>query len=374
MKDSYSGGCFLPGPENKRKIGKVNLENRQIILVTNDETYNLDVSKVKIKVGGASDRIVFFSEKDDGLVLYSNDLEILEDTFWDKFEETKNQIEFWKKKKKSSRNAFFLGIIIFFLLTFLIFNSLGGLKRMVIKAIPLKTERKIGDLLIGNMKKSGEIVNNEKLTKDINKLLEFFDPRVIRERDEMTLHLSRNGQVNAFALPGGHIVINFGLISKSKRVEEVLGVLAHEMAHVTQRHILNNILDSLGLFSVVQLLVGDFSGVAAVILTKGQFLLQKKFSRSFEEEADRVGFHYLISSGLDPSGLKDFFQFLKKESKIENSKAISFLSTHPLYEERIKQMDQLFKEANPSQLKKIKIVSYDFDKLKKEVSQGLLSP
>ena len=374
MKDSYSGGCFLPGPENKRKIGKIQLGSGQVTLVTKEENYSLEASKVKIKVGGASDRIVFFSEKEDGLVLYSNDLEILKDSFWYKFDETKTQIEFWKTKKKKSRNAFFAGIILFFFLTSLIFSGLGGLKKMVIKAIPLKAERKIGDLLIENMKKSGEIVKSEKLTKDINKLLEFFDPRVIKEREEMTLHLSRNGQVNAFALPGGHIVINFGLISKSNRVEEVLGVLAHEMAHVTQRHILNNVIDSLGLFTIVQLFVGDFSGAAAVILTKGQFLLQRKFSRSFEAEADRIGFNYLISSGLDPSGLKDFFQFLKKESKVENSKAISFLSTHPLYEDRIKQMDQLFKEANPSQLKKIKTVNYDFDKLKKEVSQGLLPP
>ena len=153
MKDSYSGGCFLPGPENKRKIGKIQLGSGQVTLVTKDETYNLEASKVKIKVGGASDRIVFFSEKEDGLVLYSNDLEILKDSFWYKFDETKTQIEFWKTKKKKSRNAFFAGIIHFFFLTSLISSGLGGLKKMVIKAVPLKAERKIGDLLIENMKK-----------------------------------------------------------------------------------------------------------------------------------------------------------------------------------------------------------------------------
>ena len=374
MKNLYSGGCFLPDPENKRKIGKIKLEKRQILFVTQDISYSLDIPLIKIKVGGASDRIVFFSEKDDGLVLYSNDLEILKDPFWDNFDEAKEQIEFWKKKKKRSRNTFLGGVLLFFLISSLIFQGIGGLKRFVINAISIKTEKKIGNLIIDNMKKNGEIVKNEKLTKDLNGLLDFFDPRVIKERKEMTLHLSRNGQVNAFALPGGHIVINFGLISNSKRVEEVLGVLAHEMAHVTQRHILNNIIDSLGLFTIVQFFVGDFSGVAAVVLTKGQYLLQKKFSRSFESEADRIGFNYLISSGIDPSGLKDFFKFLKKESKTKNSKVLRFLSTHPLYEERIKQMDHLFNEANQNSLKKIKKVRYDFDKLKKDASKGLLLP
>ena len=60
MKDSYNGGCFLPGPENKRKIGKIKFENNQILLINKDESYNLDISKIQIKVGGASDRIVFF--------------------------------------------------------------------------------------------------------------------------------------------------------------------------------------------------------------------------------------------------------------------------------------------------------------------------
>ena len=374
MKNLYSGGCFLPDPKSKRKIGKIKLEKRQISLVTQDKSYSLDISLIEIKVGGASDRIVFFSEKDGGLVLYSNDLKILKDPFWNNFDEAKEQIEFWRKQKKRSIVNFLGGVFLFLLISSLLFQGIGGLKRFVINAISIKTEKKIGNLIIDNMKKNGEIVKNEQLTKDLNGLLDFFDPRIIKERNEMTLHLSRNGQVNAFALPGGHIVINFGLISSSKRVEEVLGVLAHEMAHVTQRHILNNIIDSLSLFTIVQFLVGDFSGVAAVVLTKGQYLLQKKFSRSFESEADRIGFNYLISSGIDPSGLKDFFHFLKKESKTKNSKALRFLSTHPLYEERIRQMDQLFNEANQSSLKKIKKVRYDFDKLKKDAFKGLLLP
>ena len=374
MKDSYSGGCFLPGVENKRKIGKLRLEKNKILMITKDDSYDLDSFKVDIKVGGASDRIVFFSEKDNELILYSNDLDILKDSYWENFEGAKNQIEFWLKKKKREKIALIGGFIAFFLLIFIIFSSLGGVKTLIVNSIPLKTEKKLGDLLIQNMKKNGDIVRNEKLTKDLNDLLDFFDPRIVLEREEMTLHLSKNRQVNAFALPGGHIVVNSGLISKSKRLEEVLGVLAHEMAHVTKRHILHNIIDSLGLFTIVQFFVGDFSGVAAVILTKGQFLLQKKFSRSFESEADKVGFEYLISSGIDPSGLKDFFQLLKNESSKQKIKVPVFLSTHPLYEERISQMNKLLNEANQNHLKNIKKVSYDFDKLKKDVSQSLRSP
>ncbi len=374
MEKSYSGGCFLPGPENKRKIGRVSLKGNHLVLETEQESFELEVSKIKIKVGGASDRIVFFSEKEDGLILYSNDLSILEDSFWDNKNSAKIQIEEWKKKKSRGRKVFLGGLLVSFLLIYALFSGLGSLKSILIKAIPLETEKKLGDLMIQNMAKSGELVKNEKLKKQINDLLEFFDPRVVKERGQMTLHLSRSGQVNAFALPGGHIVINFGLISKSRRIEEVLGVLAHEMAHVTQRHILNNVLDSIGLFTIVQFLIGDFSGVAAVVLTQGQFLLKKKFSRSFESDADRVGFHYLISSGIDPSGLGDFFHFLKKESKKQITNSLSFLSTHPLYEERISQLDKLWKEANQNHQKKIKTLNYNFDKLKEDVSQGLLSP
>ena len=87
MKDSYSGGCFLPGVENKRKIGKLRLEKTKILMITKDDSYDLDSFKVDIKVGGASDRIVFFSEKDNELILYSNDLDILKDSYWKFFQE-----------------------------------------------------------------------------------------------------------------------------------------------------------------------------------------------------------------------------------------------------------------------------------------------
>jgi hypothetical protein len=381
-KSHYSGGCFLPGPENKRKMGNISLKGDGVIFTSSDnEIFELSLERLQIKIGGAGDRIVFFSKKntEGDLVLYSNDLLILDSPLWDKTPSLKGQIEDWRKEKSRGRKVFVGGGILVILFFLVIFFNLKNLKRVLIEAIPLKLERKLGDLMIENMDKGGELIKGEKILNKLSLLLESFDPTIIKERDQIKLHLSRSGQVNAFALPGGHIVINFGLISKARRPEEVLGVLAHEMAHVTERHILNNILDSLGLFSVVQFLWGDFSGVAAVLINQGSFLLQKKFSRSFESEADRKGFHYLVSSGIDPSGLGEFFHFLKKEGEkkkiLESSfkGPLSLLSTHPLYKERIDQLEKLWAKVDENSRKKIKPLHFDFGKLKEDISQSLLS-
>ncbi|MBH0195420.1 MAG: M48 family metallopeptidase [Nitrospira sp.] len=132
--------------------------------------------------------------------------------------------------------------------------------------------------------------------------------------------------VNAFALPGGYIVVFTGLMKKADSGEEVAGVMGHELNHVLQRHGLERIVKQLGLVAVVSIVLGDHQGLAGMMKQLGVELLTLKFGREQETEADLTGLQLLHRAKIDPSGMIRFFELLseKDEGRTE------WLSTHPM--------------------------------------------
>jgi predicted Zn-dependent protease len=140
---------------------------------------------------------------------------------------------------------------------------------------------------------------------------------------EFKVSIQRNREVNAFAAPGGLIVVYTGLISEAGSAEEVAGVLAHEMAHVAKRHSMRQMIYGAGLLPLMGLLVGR-TDAASLVRDVGQ-LSALKFSRAQEEDADRLGFDTLVAASISPEGLARFFDRL---ARTEGTPA-AFLSTHP---------------------------------------------
>jgi predicted Zn-dependent protease len=169
-----------------------------------------------------------------------------------------------------------------------------------------------------------------------------------KEFQEMNFFIADDKNLNAFAMPGGNIVLNRGLLEKADSDIEVLGVVAHEMAHVTQRHVLRSMIQGVGIFLLIQTMLGDMTGLIAVLGDQGSFLLSRSFSRDMETEADKVGFQYLMAAKIPPEGLIAFFKKIILESEKvlgkELSKVnISFLSTHPDTEKRISEIENMIK-------------------------------
>jgi predicted Zn-dependent protease len=140
--------------------------------------------------------------------------------------------------------------------------------------------------------------------------------------------------VNAYALPGGHMVVYTGLLKAADSPAQVAGVLAHEMSHVTRRHGMQRIAQSLGVIAAIQLVFGDVSGVAAVaveLLREGAI---NSYSREHEHEADMDGVKTLARAGADPKALAEFFAILQKREG-DLPAALSWLGTHPNLSQRI---------------------------------------
>ena len=155
----------------------------------------------------------------------------------------------------------------------------------------------------------------------------------------------RDKTINAFALPGGYIGVHLGLLALTRTPEELASVLAHEMSHVTQRHIARMMSQSkqTSWVSLATMVLGALAmsrspqGAQALIMS-GQGLAaqgQLNFSRDMEREADRVGFGVLTEAGYSPAGMTQMFEQLQQASRLNDDNNFPYLRTHPMTTERI---------------------------------------
>ncbi len=140
---------------------------------------------------------------------------------------------------------------------------------------------------------------------------------------------------NAFALPGGTIVITDDMVKAAEGPEEVLAVLAHEIGHVELRHALRNVLQNSAVAVVVAVVTSDAASLSAAVAGFPVLLAQTKYSREFETAADEYAFRLLKQKGYSPAAFASLMERLaKKHEDIEH--AFAYVSTHPVTAERVK--------------------------------------
>ncbi len=152
--------------------------------------------------------------------------------------------------------------------------------------------------------------------------------------------------LNAFAAPGGPIVILRGLLRRTETPEELAGVLAHEAQHIIQRHSTQALLQQASTGLLIAALTGDVSGAAAFGLNAAANLGTLRYSRAHEAEADEEGMRMILDAGIDPAGMIAFYELLAREGP-DLPGLLSYLSTHPATDERVQRLRALAEHAAP---------------------------
>ena len=164
--------------------------------------------------------------------------------------------------------------------------------------------------------------------------------------EHLQFFVVKDSRINAFALPGGYMGFNAGLITASSEESELVGVMAHELAHVTQRHVARSQTKGGGLSSIATwgaVLAAIIAGSAdpnIVLAALGigstiSYQRQVAFTRSHELEADRIGIQTLSDAGYNTAGMASFFQKLEQQSRLYGTGVPEFLRTHPINTTRI---------------------------------------
>ncbi|HWC76976.1 MAG TPA: M48 family metallopeptidase [Blastocatellia bacterium] len=198
-------------------------------------------------------------------------------------------------------------------------------------------EVKMGQMLAAELERTAKFISDPIVEEYVNRV----GQNVILRSDAkipFTIKVLDSPEVNAFALPGGHLYVNTGLLLATDSEAELAGVIAHEISHVTARHGVEQASKGrlFQYLSIPLVFVGGPVGAivqnAASILIPLSFL---KFSRGAEEEADRLGLQYLWNAGYDPTAMLTFFEKLKQQNGKEPGKLAYVFSTHPPTGKRI---------------------------------------
>lgn len=210
-------------------------------------------------------------------------------------------------------------------------------------------ERKIGETVIHQARVSGAIMDDPEVTDYLNDLGQRLVAAVPDSRVDFHFFAVADPQINAFALPGGFVGVNSGLILLTQTESELASVLAHEISHVTQHHIArmiasqkSSMLMSIGALALALLAAkagGSSGGQAAqAALASAQALSiqqQLDFTRAHEYEADRIGFQRLAAGGFDVTAMATFMKRMQDATRFSDNGAPTYLRSHPVTLERI---------------------------------------
>jgi len=221
-------------------------------------------------------------------------------------------------------------------------------------------ERALGQRIMREARRDPTFYEDAEVTDYVTRVGNRLAARGSDTRQEFEFFMMRDPQINAFALPGGFIGVHTGLVLAAQSESEMAGVVAHEIAHVTQRHIarmINN-QQSTQWMEIAALAIAILAarsnsqmGEAAAAIGSGLAVQQQlNFSRDFEREADRMGLQLLDKAGFDPQGMILFFERLQRATRVYEGGAPSYLRTHPVTYERIADIQNRVQEMRYRQV------------------------
>jgi predicted Zn-dependent protease len=225
------------------------------------------------------------------------------------------------------------------------------------------TEEKLGDLFWEHLGDEGEQVTDSLTVAAMDSMVHRLCDANAIPRERIKVHVFRADVVNAFAMPGGHLVVNSALIEDCKNPEQLCGVLAHEMAHIELRHVMKKLVREVGMSVLVNITTGGGDGgqIGEVVGA----LSSKAFDRDMEREADLKAVDYLTNANIDPHPFADF---LYLTGNGESEEAFEWLSTHPSSKER---MEYVLEEIGKRQFELQQVIAAStWEKLKGKMDVG----
>jgi len=362
-RNDYACFGFCKALPKGRASGQLTVDASGLHFCIQDESVHMTFSQLQMTMGGANNRLVFFAHPSHPQWrIYTSNRDILKDTVLN----TQPGLQSFLKNARRNSVINWLGLAtvalliiavpVFFVVRLDVFTSLAT------KQIPPSWEEKLGQSLIAQHRLSHDFMDKDQSQPILEPLVSPLLEALSESRYHYDFYIVNDSTLNAFALPGGEVVIHSALILRAKNAEELLGVLAHEITHVEQQHGLRNVLGAASVYLLASALFGDVSGLLAIASSAAPLLINQRYSRGFETDADLKGYALLEAAKVDPSGLASFFETLiaeeqKQLESIEDEDtrdlvegAMGFLSTHPASQDRIARLKELQKYSDHTQL------------------------
>jgi predicted Zn-dependent protease len=205
--------------------------------------------------------------------------------------------------------------------------------------VSLQEEARLGAEYAAQVQRQLTLIRDPAAVATLNRIGEQLAARADQTGRDYTFYLVDSPEVNAFAIPGGHIFVNRGLIETADQLSEFAGVLGHEIAHVTERHGIEQMEKRQGagtLVSLIYVILGREPGVLEqVAIEAGGAAVFAKYGREAEREADQRAIQTLPAAGYDPEGVATFFEDLLEQQQRQPTLLDTWFASHPTSAERV---------------------------------------
>ena len=257
-----------------------------------------------------------------------------------------------RKRKKINRASGIIITVALFVGLILLASTRAA--DLIVNLMPVKWDEKLGEIAYpsaiqaiapGNVK-----IEDKYILESMDEIKNRLEKALVKSPFKYNVTILKSPVENAFALPGGKIVILTGIIQKVDSAEELAGILAHEIMHVEKRHAMRQMISQLGLFTLFQLVLGNSADAGSVILEMGTELLSLGYSRSMETEADYEGIKLLSSAQVPADGMIRFFEKMSENEK--ELQSMQWLLTHPLSKKRAEELTKVYNNHKPEKIKK----------------------
>lgn len=245
--------------------------------------------------------------------------------------------------------------------------GIPALSGVVARRVPVSWEEQLGRSVVDQLAPLDEQCTDPIRTQSIEEIMVTLTRVLPNSPYTFRVIVVDNPTVNAFAAPGGYIVILRGLVEKSRTAEELAGVLAHEMQHIEKRHATRMLIQHASTGLLIAALTGGGSDVSGWGLEGARTLGILRYSRHHEEEADAEGFRLLVAANIDPRGMMTFFESLTEEEGGDTPEFLKYVSTHPSTMERIERLRSMAGRAEGNFVKLLP--QYDWEDMH-EICQG----
>ena len=266
------------------------------------------------------------------------------------------------RRKTRARLALLAALASIGILVVLYLWGIPALSGFVASLVPVSWEERLGQAVVEHLAPPAIRCTDTNRTPVISEILTALTTHSPTSPYTIRVILVNDSSINAFAAPGGTIVLLRGLLEKTQTPEELAGILAHELQHILNRHSTRALIQHVSMGLLLAAITGNTSGTAAYGLEGARILGSLRYSRQNEEAADAGGMRMLLEAGIDPMGMIAFLELLKKRTS-ESPSILKYLSTHPGTEDRIEKLKSL---AGQSQRRPAKLLAgHDWSEIKK---------
>jgi Zn-dependent protease with chaperone function len=346
---TYAGWTFAPGA-TRREVAEVTIGTEGVRGRGAQGQVLVPWSALRLELVGNFSDMVMCHDRTSGAIVCSDDRGFLSALREHGGPVAREQVDAFRSansRRRLLRRGLLLAslTLVALLIGGLWWVATAGLDHAV-EALPPSVDRSIGDQAFASMHLTA--IDAPKATAAIETIVSRLAGAAKRSDFEFRVQLVDDAQINAFALPGGQIVVYTGLLKQATRAEQVAGVLGHEMAHVTLRHGVHGAAKQAGLLIAFEVVVGDASGLAGLGEQLALSAATNGYGRGLERAADAEGARMLAASNIDIHGLTEFFAKLKDVPGSEATGAAGWFSDHPGHDERIAAIEAIARKLQPT--------------------------